>query len=217
MSSRNFFNGRLHLQDSIYLRYSFSAIENAAITLEDLKRPQVESNDAQAVCGRIDFSGFEPDQLLKQWDDIMCTSCNLTEVQQMLPDDDDKSISFTLMPAGFALQQFPYGPDNRTVCGMETMQAIKVDIEAGVIRFVRERYEEDLLSTVIVTNSSSLIEAAEEGKRISPHVHPCAIITLDQNHGMKRLDSFIRLLSQTKNFMFPSFEKLCCRKNNFFQ
>jgi hypothetical protein len=227
MSSRNFFTGRLHLQDSIYLRFSFSATENAAITLEDLKSPQVESDGL--ICGRIDFSGFEPEQLVRQWDDIVSASYNLNEVLlQMLDDDGDsdddiaaRDVTFTLLPVGFALQQFPYGPDNRTVCGLETAQSIKVELEADKLRFVRERFVEESLSTVVVQNSTlssaaaaaASAAAAEEGKRISPHVHRRAVITLNQNHGMKRMDTFIRLLSQIKNFMFPSFERLCSRSS----
>jgi hypothetical protein len=209
MSSRNFFSGRTHLQDSIFLRYSFSPVESV-ITLEDLKCPQVES-DTQQVCGRIDFSGFEPEQLLKQWDDIVCANYNSEEILQLLSPDcressngSDKVMSFTLLPPSYALQQFPYSTENRTVCGIETIQVIKVELESGTLRFIRERYAEDLL------DETAAIGAASEEK--SPHVHCRAIIILDQNRGMKRLDSLIRLIIQTRNFLFPSFNRLCCHE-----
>jgi hypothetical protein len=225
MSLRNFFSGRVHLQDSIFLRYSFSATENAVITLEDLKCPQVES-DAQPMCGRIDFTGFEPEQFLKQWDDIVCASQNSEEVLQMLFDscdsvssvsnNNDKLISFTLLPSGCALQQLPYGLENRTVCGIETLQAVKVelDAQAGTLTFIRERYVEDLLESAIGSGGDNVV--VEDGKS-SPHVQRCAIITLNQNRGMKRLDTFMRLATQTRNFMFPSFDRLYSLKNNYFQ
>jgi hypothetical protein len=205
-SGKNFFNGRIHLQDAVFLRFSFTSSESA-ITLEDLKCPQVES-DFQPFCGRIDFGGYEPEQLLRQWDDIVCANYNSEDIfQYLMLDKDsvsDNSISsnsngpissFTLLPPGFALQRLPHTVQNRTICGMEVTCSIQVELnsQTGTLTFARDHF----------------VEEANSAADISPdahqqHVRRRAVITLDQNRGMKRMDMFMRLLQQIRSLMFPS-------------
>jgi hypothetical protein len=206
-SSKNFINGRIILQDGIYFRFSFLPHNQCALTIEDLRCPQLEErfgsarNGGRKPCGRIDFSPSETECLFNQWDAIMCQcfetsspspSSSLSTTQWDMESSSSSSSVFPLLPPGCTLQRLPYGPLNRTVCGMETVRSIQVEISGNnsELCFVRQQFIETVAK-----------DEEEDGK--AEHVQCCAVVSLDINRGMRRLDLIIQQLCQLKRLMFP--------------
>jgi hypothetical protein len=198
-SSKNFINGRIILQEGIYFRFSFLPQNQCALTIEDLRCPQLESfrgSSSGKLCGRIDFSPSETEQLLDQWDTIMCHCFDDLPPQSPHTSVCQSSV-FSLLPPGCTLQRLPYGPENRTVCGMETTRSIQVEINCGdrELCFVRQQFIGNV-------NHQKPGEEKEE-EDVEEHVQCCAMVSLDVNRGMRRLDLVIRQLCQLKRLMFP--------------
>jgi len=215
----NFLNGRVHVQDNIYMRFALAPHEKKII-LEDLTRAQVEPvDDSNAPCsGRIDIETAEVEQLWSSWNEIVTQFClggnKSMAIQESLQPPLVQSTEGGKMT--FVLQK----PFNRAV-GSPPRPKRSVRIEVLTNDFpaktVFSREEELPLGEDIFAALKQQCQPGKSGSRIKPNrvihddediaassngISVVANINIDKYEGWRQLNRIILSLKRMNELFF---------------